>query len=159
MSHSTQVGFNEPLFSMPARFNASRYWPENWLCDAGDVGALSGVGNISRSATTVLRFFPPAFSEWPGPVCSEAVGVGQCATVPRFGDFRLPCDGPASFQSRPLGVGNKPDPVAPVRGANGASRDAVPLRVIPARGQVPENTLHSSSKESCDVLHDDVAGS
>jgi hypothetical protein len=58
-----------------------------------------------------------------------------------------------------LGVGNDPDPVSSVRGANGRSRYAVPLRVIPARGQVSEYALHSSSKESWDVLHDDVPGS
>lgn len=46
------------------------------------------------------------------------------------------------------GVGNKPDAIPPVRGANGASWNAVPLRVIPERGQVPENSSHSSSKES-----------
>jgi len=46
-----------------------------------------------------------------------------------------------------------------VRGANGTSGYAVPLRVIPERGQVPENSAHSSSKQSCDVFHDDVAGS
>lgn len=57
------------------------------------------------------------------------------------------------------GVGHKPDTVPPVRGANGGSRNAVPLRVIPARGQVSENSPESSSKESCDVLHDDVPGS
>jgi hypothetical protein len=70
-----------------------------------------------------------------------------------------PVRSPVSFQSRAVGVGHDPDPVAAVRGANGRSRYAVPLRVIPARGQVPEYAPHSSSKESCDVLHDDVAGS
>jgi hypothetical protein len=34
-----------------------------------------------------------------------------------------------------------------------------PFRVIPARGQVSENSLNSPSKQSCDVLHDDVARS
>jgi hypothetical protein len=58
-----------------------------------------------------------------------------------------------------LGVGNKPEPVAAVRGANGRSGNAVPFRVIPARGKIGEDDIESSSKESCDVLHDDVAGS
>src|SRR4051812_8917921 len=70
-----------------------------------------------------------------------------------------PVMSPVSFQSRAIGVGHDPDPVPPVRSANGCSRYAVPFRVIPDRGQVPENSLHSSSKESWDVLHDDVAGS
>jgi hypothetical protein len=119
---------------------------------------------FNEPPTCVRRFSPPCRPELPGPpVPSLFVGVAQCATVPRFGDFRLPCDGPVSFQSRLLGVGNKPDPVAPVRGADGASRDAIPLRVIPARGQVPENSSEPSaavaSKEVANVLHDDVAGS
>jgi hypothetical protein len=45
-----------------------------------------------------------------------------------------------------------------VRGANGRSRNAVPLRVIPERGQVGDDVLESSTKESCDVLHEDVSG-
>jgi len=57
------------------------------------------------------------------------------------------------------GVGNNPDPVPPVRGTNGCRWYAVPLRVIPERGQVAENSSNSPSKQSCDVLHDDVAGS
>jgi hypothetical protein len=51
-----------------------------------------------------------------------------------------------------VGVGNDPDPVAPVRGANGASRYAVPLRIKPARGQVPENTVNPSGEKSSNVL-------
>jgi hypothetical protein len=47
-----------------------------------------------------------------------------------------------------VGVGNDPDAVAPVRGVNGASGYAVPFRVIPALGQIAENSAHSSSKES-----------
>jgi hypothetical protein len=46
-----------------------------------------------------------------------------------------------------------------VWGANIGSSNALPFRVIPARGQVSENSLHSPSKQSCDVFHDDVAGS
>jgi hypothetical protein len=60
-----------------------------------------------------------------------------------------------------LGVGNQEDPVTEVRGANGRSRYAVPVRVIPARGQVGEDPAPSVgvSKESCDVLHEHVSGS
>jgi hypothetical protein len=57
------------------------------------------------------------------------------------------------------GVGNNPEPVAPVRGANGGSGYAVPPRIVPERGQVSENVSKSSTKERCDVFHDDVAGS
>jgi hypothetical protein len=46
-----------------------------------------------------------------------------------------------------------------VRRTNGRSWNNVPLRVIPERGQRPENLTHSSSKQRCDVLHDNVSGS
>jgi hypothetical protein len=66
-----------------------------------------------------------------------------------------------SAASKPLadGVGNKPYSVASVRGTNGGSRYAMPLRIKPERGQVSENSLNSPSKQSCDVLHDDDTGS
>jgi len=32
----------------------------------------------------------------------------------------------------------------------------VPFRIIPERGQGSENTVKPSTKQSCDVLHDDV---
>jgi hypothetical protein len=46
-----------------------------------------------------------------------------------------------------------------VRGTKGARWNNIPFRVIPARGKVSENLVESPSKESCDVLHDDVGGS
>lgn len=49
--------------------------------------------------------------------------------------------------------------VASVRGANARRRDAVPPSVVPERGQVAENAVQSSRKESCDVFHDDVSWS
>jgi hypothetical protein len=58
-----------------------------------------------------------------------------------------------------VGVGNKPEAVPPVRGAKGACGKTVPLRIEPERGQVPENTSEAPSKQSWDVLHDDVSGS
>jgi hypothetical protein len=58
-----------------------------------------------------------------------------------------------------LWVGNDPNPVAPVWGTNGGSWYAVPFRIKPERGQVSENSLKAPSKQSCDVLHDDVARS
>jgi hypothetical protein len=35
----------------------------------------------------------------------------------------------------------------------------MPFRIKPDRGQVPENSLKPPTKESCDVLHDDVTRS
>jgi hypothetical protein len=64
-----------------------------------------------------------------------------------------------------LGVGNSgdEDAIAPVRGAEGGSRKAIPLRVVPERGQRSDHFSEAlsivESKEVCDVLHNDVAGS
>jgi hypothetical protein len=58
-----------------------------------------------------------------------------------------------------LWVGNDPYPVAPVWGTNIGSAYAVPLRIVPERGQVSENVSKPSMKQCCDVLHDDVARS
>jgi hypothetical protein len=46
-----------------------------------------------------------------------------------------------------------------MRGANVGSWYAVPLCVIPDRGQLSENDSQSSRKQRCDVFHDDVTGS
>jgi hypothetical protein len=46
-----------------------------------------------------------------------------------------------------------------VRGANGCRWNAIPLNIKPARGKVSENPAHPPNKESCDVFHEDVAGS
>jgi hypothetical protein len=43
--------------------------------------------------------------------------------------------------------------------AHVGSSYATPLRVIPEGGQVCENDIHPPSKESCDVLHENVSGS
>jgi hypothetical protein len=57
-----------------------------------------------------------------------------------------------------FGVGHNPDAVASVSGAKGGSWYAMPLRIIPERGQVSENAVQPSTKESCDVFHDDISG-
>lgn len=44
-------------------------------------------------------------------------------------------------------------------GANVGSWNAVPFRVIPERGQVPENGSESSPEKRGDIFHDDVSGS
>jgi len=52
------------------------------------------------------------------------------------------------------GVGNHEDPVTSVRGADGGSGYAVPLRVIPDLGQVAEYVSESPSKQTRYVLQD-----
>jgi hypothetical protein len=56
-------------------------------------------------------------------------------------------------------VGNNPDPISDVRGANVGSWYAVPLRIIPDRGKRTENVAHPVIKQLCDVLHENDAGS
>jgi len=46
-----------------------------------------------------------------------------------------------------------------VRGTNGGRGETIPLRIVPAGGQVPENVSHPSNKETWDILHEDVTGS
>lgn len=63
------------------------------------------------------------------------------------------------FPSEATGVGKNEHPVAAVRGANGTRGNAVPLRVVPALGQVPEYASEPQGKVPWDVLHEEVAGS
>jgi hypothetical protein len=53
------------------------------------------------------------------------------------------------------GVGHDEYPVTAVRGTNGSCRYAIPLRVIPARGQSTDDVIKPGSKEPCDVLQQD----
>jgi hypothetical protein len=57
------------------------------------------------------------------------------------------------------GVGHKPDSLSDVRGANVRSSYNVPLRIEPDRGKVSEHDIESPNNESCDVFHQQVAGS
>jgi hypothetical protein len=60
-------------------------------------------------------------------------------------------------------VGNNEDPVSEVRGTKGGRWYALPLRIVPEGGQVPEYSCKEStsvdSKETWDVLHENEAGS
>lgn len=65
-----------------------------------------------------------------------------------------------------LGVGHKPYPVAQVWSTDSGRWNAIPLRVIPDLGQVPENSTEPSpgsfagaSKKTSDVLHKEETGS
>jgi hypothetical protein len=52
-------------------------------------------------------------------------------------------------------VGNNPEAVPLVIGANGASWDAIPPSVVPERGQAAEYSSKPGTKETWRVLHDD----
>jgi hypothetical protein len=66
---------------------------------------------------------------------------------------------PLLLASFTVGVAHKEDSVSLVRGTEGGSRYAVPLRVIPDLGQPSEYIAHSGSKQPCGVLHDCESGS
>lgn len=113
----------------------------------------------------------------PLPVASPHVAVGQsCTATARGIPAPLPCccfrraarschvsaDSP-SFGSDAAGVGHAPrddeESLSSVRSPDVGSANALPERIIPARGQVPENLSNSARQESCDVFHNDDAGS
>lgn len=70
--------------------------------------------------------------------------------TPRLGEVRPPLNAVA------FGVGHNPNSVPKVSETNVGSRYAVPLCIIPERGQVSKNSVKSPSKEGCDVLHENV---
>src|ERR1051326_7930543 len=61
--------------------------------------------------------------------------------------------------SEAFGVGQNEDPITELRGTEGCRRETIPLRIIPARGQVPEDNVEPPRAESRHVLHDRVARS
>lgn len=130
--------------------------------------AARGVGHIRRP--TIVSKFGNRFGahEDSGVIVAaialHVLGVGH---VSRFGFSAKKFLGPLppersarAFVLLASGVGNQEDPVTAVRGTDGGSRYAIPLRVVPARGQVPENSPEvPASKESWNVLHEDESGS
>ena len=56
-------------------------------------------------------------------------------------------------------VGHNEDAITEMGRTEGCRWYAIPFRIIPARGQVAENSVKPPNKERCDVLHEDVAGS
>lgn len=60
---------------------------------------------------------------------------------------------------RPRLCGNNEETIPLVRGADGRSRHAIPPRIKPARGQIPEYGIHAPSEQRGNVFHDDVNGS
>src|SRR5688572_20428858 len=69
------------------------------------------------------------------------------------------CTDPLSFHSDATGVGNHKHSFTKVDGTKGSSRYAVPNRVVPAIGQVSENSSKSPVKQSWNVFHEHVSGS
>ena len=81
--------------------------------------------------------------------------VGRlCATCPSF--WLVP-------YGVALGVGYSfreyEEPFTAVRRADLLRSEQIPFRIVPAFGQVAEDTVESSRSESCDVFHENEAGS
>src|SRR5262245_33396770 len=162
MSHSTHVGFNcpriafcpcdwRPLHRFAVGVGHSRRLlvrPERTIANRSprpprSPSVARGVGHMPRS--TALTITVSEVIVFRGPPGILAF-IARCAS----GVF------PSSWAT---GVGHNPDSVPLVRGADGGSRYAVPVRVIPERGQLAEYVSKPPSKESCRVLHECVGGS
>ena len=125
-----------------------------------------GVGQLLRATTTSLNgraFFPSVSSDALPDLQSLEVGVGHVGYATT--SFRLPQKLPGQAGSRVsrsrlnrggralpastvCGVGNNPDAISAVRGANGGSWNTVPDRIVPERGQVSENGSHPERKQA-----------
>jgi hypothetical protein len=129
MSHSTHVGFS---------------WPRALIAlDPSDSESVAPFGR-SRFASLV-------------------VGVGNLTTasvseVPAWafdpGRLREPLD----FASPAVGVGQDPNPLPAVRGAEIVRSQHAPLRIEPQRGQVSKYSSKPTRSEHWAVFHEDEAG-
>jgi hypothetical protein len=127
-----------------------------------------GVGHIVTKSESVVSAWALDGPDRPAVAFLElresaTVGVGMWTHRPRrplTGTF-LQASAVPSFQSRVVGVGirEEPDAITAVMGADGCSRNAIPFRVIPARGQVREDDVEPAAPERRDVFHEDVARS
>jgi hypothetical protein len=164
MSHSTHRGFKVP--SPELRTSG---WLPSIFCifEPGRPAASSFAVGVGHIFTATARGIPPCAYGFERFDALSAVGAGQSLAIidksmfrPRFSSRSEPSAVRLPFSpSDALGVGNNPNPVASVRGTNGESWYAMPVRIIPERGQVSENRVQPSRKQRSDVLHDEDLGS
>lgn len=133
-SSAIGVGRSRTTVGSPGPFRSS--------CDGADRFRASFTVRVgSKLMTSAARYFPCVPAS-----CDGVRRVVRCS----FSDAR--------------GVGsNGEDPVTEVRGTEGSSGNAIPDRVVPERGQVPDHRSPHvpsvDSKEIRDVLQQDEAGS
>ena len=77
----------------------------------------------------------------------------------RFEPLRVVTISVVAHRSVTVGVSHNPDAISEVTGANGSRWNAIPFRIEPERGQIPENVSKTPSKQTWDVLHEHEAGS
>jgi hypothetical protein len=93
---------------------------------------------------------------------SETIGVGQERTsAPKCDLLAAPGLG---LRLKPVetlasGVGQDEQPLSAVGSSGIVRAQTTPLRIEPHRGQVPEDSVETPGSESCDVFHEDEAGS
>lgn len=109
------------------------------LGDMGDYGVSEGANSVHPTGKHMIS--------------SASVGVYQSRPINflAFEQALLPPGPCLPF----TGVGNNPDTISLLRGANVVSRYAMPFCVIPERGQVSENGAHAETKQACCVFHKD----
>ncbi len=133
MSHSTNSLFNCPLLIYAPRFFAALMLllPPSRL-------PARGVGHLFTAVDSPSPlFFDTPFRLWFP--CSVGVGHILDAICSPGCPLESLWFGPPCVPTVLVGVGNNEDPVTAVRGTNCGSGYTVPFRIIPARGQVPEN--------------------
>lgn len=115
-----------------------------------------GVANISWF-TAWLNGVPPClYFAFLIPV-SSATGVGHIiTTIARFCCLLF---GPLCFQSLAIGVGQNPDAFPLVRCSGMDCSQHTPPRIVPHRGQVPENSPQSPGNKHWGIFHEDEARS
>jgi hypothetical protein len=138
ISHSTHGGFSAP--------------------DSGDT-TMESINCLPLDK----RRWIDGFERLPLSLSSPACGVGHSARATsrsKFGNLAFAVFSVkfAAIALQLRGVGHNPDSVPAVRCANVGSWYAVPLRIIPERGQGSENVCKPSTKQCCDVFQDNVSG-
>lgn len=139
----------------PFRFERSKDGVADKFGDLRDYGVSEGsiavcpVGNpMTCSAVSGTGYL------WPSTRLHQSCQLFLSGFLtPRRGERRPPLNAVA------LGVGHNPNAVPKLSGTSVGSRYAMPFSIIPERGQVSENVSEPSTKQSCDVLHDDELGS
>ena len=134
ISHSTHVGFSLPVVSKASRSFAAFLEllpPSNPF--------VLGVGHMRRSFT------------WSASVIVCPFAIFRCA----YSGSRLR----SAFSIPIVGVRQHPDSFTLVRCSGMDRSEHSPFRIVPQRGQVPENNVKSPRSEYWAVLHEDVARS
>ena len=140
MSHSTHAGFRAP----PTAAFSGRLLRS--ICDGGPLLEASCVVGVGHQRTASPKLLPKPLPLMPRALCRARRASMVAKSV-------------VSPVSITAGVGHDPEAVALVRRTNGGSGYAVPLSIVPERGQVPENDTEASPEKRGDILHEDVAGS